>query len=173
MFSGSGYTTRAPRRLPDVWISCKLKMATVNWKSFCAIFDSLQIHASGSFRSSLVLSPDPENMLSLEFRCYHVYKLRYAVCRIYFRVQAAIFDFSQIHTPGSLRSCLIAWLDPENMGIVVGISLLSCIEAEIYVRSFLLPVSGRHLRFSTYPDIGQYCHLSPRVARPQKHGYSL
>ena len=34
----------------------------------------------------------------------------------------------------------------------------------------LLSVIGRHLRFSTYPDIGQYCHLSPRVARARKQG---
>ena len=38
--------------------------------------------------------------------------------------------------------------------------------------SFLVPVNGRHLWFSTYPVIRQYCHLSLRVAltRPQKHG---
>ena len=35
--------------------------------------------------------------------------------------------------------------DPENMGIAVEISLLSCIEAEIHVILFLLPVNGRHL----------------------------
>ena len=34
---------------------------------------------------------------------------------------------------------------PRNIGIAVGISLLTCIEAEIYVLSFLLPVNGRHL----------------------------
>ena len=28
MFSGSGYTTRSLLRLPDVWISCELKMAS-------------------------------------------------------------------------------------------------------------------------------------------------
>jgi len=35
--------------------------------------------------------------------------------------------------------------DLENMGIAFGISLLSCIEAEIYVNSYLLPVIGSHL----------------------------
>ena len=43
MFSGSGYTTRLLRRLSDVWISCELKMASVNRKLMCAIFDSSQI----------------------------------------------------------------------------------------------------------------------------------
>ena len=44
MFSGKGYTTKLLRRLPDVWIGCKLKMASVHQKLLCAIFDSLQIH---------------------------------------------------------------------------------------------------------------------------------
>jgi len=35
--------------------------------------------------------------------------------------------------------------DLENMGIAVGISLLSCIEAEIYVISYLLPVNCSHI----------------------------
>jgi len=36
-------------------------------------------------------------------------------------------------------------LDPGNMGVAVGISLLSSLLAEIYVISYLLPVNGRHL----------------------------
>ena len=72
MFSGKGYTTRLLRRLPDVRISCELKMASINWKLICAI-NSLQIHASGSLRSCLVLLPDPENMgivvgISLQYK---------------------------------------------------------------------------------------------------------
>jgi len=35
--------------------------------------------------------------------------------------------------------------DLENMGIAVGISLLLCIEAEIYAISYILPVVGSHL----------------------------
>jgi len=38
-----------------------------------------------------------------------------------------------------------ALLNSVNMGIAVGISLLSYIRAEIYVISYLLPVNGRHL----------------------------
>ena len=53
------------------------------------------------------------------------------------------------------------------MGMAVGISLLSCKEAEIYVMSFLLPVNSRHLRFSTYPEIGQYYHFSPGCPIPK------
>ena len=55
MFSGSDYTTRAPRRLPDVWISSELKVACVNWKLICVIFISSQIHASGNLYSSLIV----------------------------------------------------------------------------------------------------------------------
>ena len=43
-------------------------------------------------------------------------------------VMAAMFDFRQIHTSDIIIS-LFVLPDPENMGIAVGISLLSCIEA--------------------------------------------
>ena len=70
-------------------------------------------------------------------------------------------------------TCLYMLPDPENMSTAIGNSLLSCIKTdEIYALSFILPVNGRHLWFSLYPHIGQYCHLSLRVARPRKHGYS-
>jgi len=53
----------------------------------------------------------------------------------------AIFDFSFIHTSDSLRSSLVVSPDHENMGIAVGISLLSCIETELRLISFLQPSS--------------------------------
>jgi len=58
---------------------------------------------------------------------------------------AAIFDFSLIRTSDSLWGSLVVSPDLENMGIAVEISLLSSIEAEIYVISYLLPVTGSHL----------------------------
>ena len=57
-------------------------------------------------------------------------------------------------------------LDPKNMGVAVGISLLSCIQAEIYVITYKRSVIGHHLWFTTYPDVGQ----SSRVAWLRKHG---
>ena len=42
--------------------------------------------------------------------------------------------------------------------IAVGISLLSCTETEIHAMSYLLPVNGRHLGFTTHIDIGQHAH---------------
>ena len=85
------------------------------------------------------------------------------------KLMYAVFDFSQVHTSSSLRSSLVLLPDPENMDGAVGTSLLSCIEAEIYVMSFLLPVKDHHLRFTTHPNIGPYSHLSLRVARHRKY----
>ena len=57
---------------------------------------------------------------------------------------AAIFDFRHFLTSDSLLTSLSVLPDPENMGIALEIALLTCIEAEIYVISSLLPVIGRH-----------------------------
>jgi len=57
----------------------------------------------------------------------------------------AIFDFSLIRTSDSLRSCLVVSPYLENMGIAVGILLLLCLEAKIYVISYLLSVNRGHL----------------------------
>jgi len=46
--------------------------------------------------------------------------------------------------------------DHGNMGVSVGMSLLSCIRVVIYVFSYLLPVNGRHLWYTTYPNIEQH-----------------
>ena len=76
----------------------------------------------------------------------------------FFRLTDDIFNSQQIHTSGGLRNSHVVYPDPENMGVAVGISLLSYIRAEIYVISYLLPSNGRHLGFPTYPDVGQYSH---------------
>jgi len=60
---------------------------------------------------------------------------------------AAIFDFQQAQTYKSIPTTLSVLPDPENMCVAVGISLLSCIRAEMYAMSYLLPVNGHHLRF--------------------------
>ena len=56
-------------------------------------------------------------------------------------VMAAIFDFQQTQTSGSILNSLFVLSDPENMGVAVGIAWLSCTRAEIYVISYLLPNS--------------------------------
>jgi len=86
---------------------------------------------------------------------------------------AAMFDFFLIRTSYSLRSSLVVSTDLENWGTAVGIPLPSCIEAEICVISYLLPVNGSHLWFHTDPNIGYSYEYSNRVARPRKHGHSF
>jgi len=39
-------------------------------------------------------------------------------------LMAAIFDLRHTQTSDYIRTCLVVLLDPENMSIVVGISLL-------------------------------------------------
>ena len=70
---------------------------------------------------------------------------------------AAIFDFIHTQTSESITTSLSVMPDPENMDIALEISLLSCIEAEIYVITYILPVN-RHHGFPTNPDVGQYSH---------------
>jgi len=54
---------------------------------------------------------------------------------------AAIFDFSLIRTSDFLRGNLFVSSDHENMGIAVGILLISCIETELRLISFFQPPS--------------------------------
>jgi len=54
---------------------------------------------------------------------------------------SAIFDFSFFQAWGIIRSSLIGLPDLENMGIAVGISLLSGIETELRLISFSQPPS--------------------------------
>ena len=71
---------------------------------------------------------------------------------------AAIFDFRHTQMSASIPTSLSVLPGPENMGIAFGISLLTCLEAEIYVMSFILPVNGRYLWFPTGLDVGQLSH---------------
>ena len=52
---------------------------------------------------------------------------------IYFRLMAANFDFPLIYTSGSIQYSTVVLPDPENMGIAVGLSLPSFVQAKIYV----------------------------------------
>jgi len=51
-------------------------------------------------------------------------------------VMAAIFDFQPAQTYDSIRSSLSVLPDPGDMSIAVGISLLSCVQAEISATEF-------------------------------------
>jgi len=58
-----------------------------------------------------------------------------------------------------IPSSLFVLPDPGNMGVAVGMSMLLCIRAEIYVISNLLPVNGHHLWFTTYPNTEQHHYI--------------
>ena len=50
---------------------------------------------------------------------------------MYFRLMAAIFDLPVTPTSESIFNSPTGLLDPENVGVAVGISMLSHIQAEI------------------------------------------
>ena len=150
-------------------------MASVNGKLVCTIFDSSQIHTLISLRSSLVLLPDPENRgtaVGVSFLSCLQAEI-YAMSYIYFRLMAAIFDFQHTQTSDSTLTCLYILPDPENMGISVGISLLSCIEAEMCVMSYIYfwlmaaIFDFKHIQTSD-SILTSLCMLPD----PRKHGYS-
>jgi len=60
------------------------------------------------------------------------------VIYIHFRLQAAIFDILLTLTKDGIRTSAVMLLDLKNIGIAVGIVLISCVKAEIYVISYLL-----------------------------------
>jgi len=62
--------------------------------------------------------------------------------------------------------------DLENMRIPLGILFMSCIQAEIYVMSYQLPVTSRYLWCLTHPDTRQCLDRSSCVALRRKHRYS-
>jgi len=54
---------------------------------------------------------------------------------------AVIFDFQHAQTKNCIPSSLFMLLDPDNMGVAVGIVLLSCVYAEICATKFSKPPS--------------------------------
>jgi len=59
-----------------------------------AIFDIQQYRHRTVFEEVSLCCLTPETWVqTLDFRCYHVYELRYTLCPIYFRLMATIFDF--------------------------------------------------------------------------------
>ena len=58
---------------------------------------------------------------------------------MYLRLMAAMFDSTVTPTSPSIPTSPTVLLDPENVGVTVGISLLSYIQDEIYVIVHVLP----------------------------------
>jgi hypothetical protein len=84
------------------------------------------------------------HVLPLEPRCYPIYKLRYTLKLMYFRLMAAMLDLSVTPMSESIQTNLIVLPNPENVGVAVGISLLSHIQAKINVTAYVLPVNDGH-----------------------------
>ena len=64
---------------------------------------------------------------------------------MYFRLIAAIFEYPLIVTSESIHTSPTVLMDPEYVGVAVGIWLLSYIQAEIYDMADVLPVNGIHV----------------------------
>jgi len=80
---------------------------------------------------------------------------------------AAIFDFMLHMNSDSTSTSQGVLPDLKNSDIVVEMSLISRIQAEIYVLSYALPVHGGHFWFVTYAEVGQFPNLLHHVAEPQ------
>ena len=79
---------------------------------------------------------------------------------------AAILDFRLPVTSDGVCNSAIVFLDPENMGVAVGIILLSCLQAEIClgVVSPPPPRSRRTLLFSVHGTKVNGVSNSPKTA---------
>jgi hypothetical protein len=80
-------------------------------------------------------------------------------------IRTAIPTFSESgNTRRLMRLLSDVWDDADNNGVAVGIYLPPYIRFEIYVMSHLIPVNGYYFCFTTYLNVGQYSHLTFRVA---------
>ena len=118
------------------------------FRLMAAIFDLRQTQSLIVFPNNLSVLPDPENINSIIavgmslLSCLRaeIYVISYVLL-----VMAAIFDSRHTQTSDSIPINLSVLPNPENMGLAVGISLLSFIRTEVYVTSYVLPINGRHL----------------------------
>jgi len=147
-FRGSSNTERQLGMMSYVWSCCKLKMVAINWKYMVVLTLLLPVTGRRLWLTTYTYIGSQ----------YLYVLLRYTVCPIYFRLMAAIFgsQYAQTRMQDCIPSSISVLPDPRNIGVAVGISLLSCIRAEIYLISYLLPVNGCRLWFMTNPYIGQY-----------------
>ena len=69
-----------------------------------------------------------------------------------------MFNLPVTPTSESIHTGIIVLLDPNNVRVAVGISLLSYIQAEIYDISYVLPVNGGYVLVIRHPDLVEYPH---------------
>jgi len=87
------------------------------------------------------------------------------------RDHSVIHDLSDNLYLYSNNSSCVPWL--RKHGYYRWNFLLSWERAEIYVISYLLPVNGRHIWFTTYPYIREYPHLFLCVFWHRKRGIAV
>jgi len=83
---------------------------------------------------------------------------------------AAIFDLLFILTSESIRISRSVLMDTENVGLAVGISSLSCIQAEIFDIAYVLPVMSAIFDFPGHSSIEEYSLYSSNVLLDLKNG---
>ena len=115
-----------------MWISCEVKMASVNRKLIGSIFDFSQIHTSSSLRSSLAVLPDSENMrIAVSISLLSCIRAEIHAIPYILPAMAAILYLQHTQTSDRILTSLFVLPDSENMGITIGILFLSHLEAEI------------------------------------------
>ena len=70
---------------------------------------------------------------------WHTSCIQAEIFVMYFRLMAAIFELSVTLSSQSIHISPSVLLNTENVEVAVGISLLSCIRAEIFVIAYVLP----------------------------------
>jgi hypothetical protein len=128
-----------------------------------AIFNLSLIRTSGSVRGSLIVLPDLKNMsmavglpmLSCTQADINVSSYQLPVNSRHLGFPT-VFDLTVTRMSKSVHTSLIVLLDPENVGVAVGISLLSNTQAEIKDLAYILPVNSGHLGFTSQPDVVEY-----------------
>ena len=86
---------------------------------------------------------------------------------MYFRLMAAIFDLPVTLTSEISHVSPSVLLNPDNVGLAVGISLLSGAQAEIFVIAYVLPLNDVTCR--TFLDITLELHHPIHIRFDGRH----
>ena len=90
--------------------------------------------------------PNPENMgLAGGFLLLSCIQSEIYVMSYLLPVMAALFNFSLVRTSSSVCSSPVVFSSSDNFDIAGEISLLSCMQDEMHVIYFLLPVNSDHV----------------------------
>ena len=83
----------------------------------------------------------------------------YTLFHVYCWLFTALFNLRLTLTSEIVTCNSVVLLNPENMSLTVGISLISCIPVEFSVIVRVLPVNGSHFDYrTTNSDVREYSH---------------